>query len=720
MPDALAQFVDLVIVHPILTSLLASSVLVFVIFFVVPWIMLSRHLRQLGSQVAELRADDHPDPVHIKTADRRLKHLWDQYCSSLHQPDGAVNPKTGARAAVPYRSTLPAEAIFNSQAIFEGRIHTEFFKHLPGLLTGLGIIGTFLGLIDGLERSTGEGNTIQTAVLIGSVKSAFQVSASAIVLAMLITFFEKFAVARLYSRVEGLCQDIDVLFSAGVGEDYLARMVRASEESASQARILKDALVGELTTILERLTERQIEASSRQQAALQTQLVEAIDQSLKQPLGRIADGFNSFSGSQGDKITQSLQDSMSAFAVKLEELLGGQVGQAKDLQKQTVQALEAAILSFQSMAKQVGSAGESATSRMAEQLERVVANMAARDAAMGEQNRTVARDLQHSMSAAQAEASAGLSRAVAAIGQQVSGVLDGVQSQAGVALAHQQQQAAQASDAHIAQQERTQKATEAAMAAFQSLAQQLGSAGRTATTDMADQLGKAMTEMAGRQGQLNENMRALVDQMRGSVAQTQAETSGSIHQLLGDLGKQIAALVDVMGEGAVGMQQAAEQFTGSGKAIADVFERSRAVSIDLNQAAQTLKASSSDVQSVVGDYRAARETFGGLVEGLRGVVDIAKREASMTSDLVTRLESAAQKLVTAQGQADAYLAQLNRVLSEAHGSFSTQMLATLQKTNTEFHQHLAKSTSLLASTIADLDGTIIEFAPRSASRGKLS
>jgi hypothetical protein len=624
------------------------------------------------------------------------------------------------------------------------------------------------------------------------------------------------------------------------------------------SRILKDALVGELTTILERLTERQIEASSRQQAALQTQLVEAIDQSLKQPLGRIADGFNSFSGSQGDKITQSLQDSMSAFAVKLEELLGGQVGQAKDLQKQTVQALEAAILSFQSMAKQVGSAGESATSRMAEQLERVVANMAARDAAMGEQNRTVARDLQHSMSAAQAEASAGLSRAVAAIGQQVSGVLDGMQSQAGVALAHQQQQAAQASDAHIAQQERTQKATEAAMVAFQSLAQQLGSAGRTATTDMADQLGKAMTEMAGRQGQLNENMRALVDQMRGSVAQTQAETSGSINLLLGELSKQIAALVEVlraeaatssaasrdalaavsgqiashttqlsqstagavetmgsaaalahsqsfeavgmlvrdlkqevvavtgslqaaaqassaaqrdsisgfaaharqsvndlaarvaaqttavdqaaqamrnavadlgssvnrnvtlMGEGAVGMQQAAEQFTGSGKAIADVFERSRAVSIDLNQAAQTLKASSSDVQSVVGDYRAARETFGGLVEGLRGVVDIAKREASMTSDLVTRLESAAQKLVTAQGQADAYLAQLNRVLSEAHGSFSTQMLATLQKTNTEFHEHLAKSTSLLASTIADLDGTIIEFAPRTVSRGKTS
>ncbi|KVL17931.1 hypothetical protein WS95_18650 [Burkholderia sp. MSMB1826] len=49
-----------------------------------------------------------------------------------------------------WRSTALAETFFTDQAIVDSRLKTDFFKHLPGVLTGLGIIGTFLGLIKGL------------------------------------------------------------------------------------------------------------------------------------------------------------------------------------------------------------------------------------------------------------------------------------------------------------------------------------------------------------------------------------------------------------------------------------------------------------------------------------------------------------------------------------------------------------------------------------------
>ena len=94
MPEAYAQFIELVTIHPVLTSLLVAAIPAFIAYFVTPWLMLGRQLRQFSDQIAELRTDDLPDPIHIEPTDTRLKHLWAQYCLSLHQPDGGVNSKS--------------------------------------------------------------------------------------------------------------------------------------------------------------------------------------------------------------------------------------------------------------------------------------------------------------------------------------------------------------------------------------------------------------------------------------------------------------------------------------------------------------------------------------------------------------------------------------------------------------------------------------------------
>lgn len=45
------------------------------------------------------------------------------------------------------RATVPAETFFTEQALVDTPLRTEFFKHVPGILTGIGIIGTFYGLL---------------------------------------------------------------------------------------------------------------------------------------------------------------------------------------------------------------------------------------------------------------------------------------------------------------------------------------------------------------------------------------------------------------------------------------------------------------------------------------------------------------------------------------------------------------------------------------------
>ena len=308
MLNSLTDYYLIASKSPALAVLLVVATIVFLLFFIIPSLRLRVKLSGFIRKVRTLKQSKQSNARQMAVGDRRLGHLWQQFLETLHLPTSEIDPRTGTSLNAGYRATMPAEVIFNAQSVFEGRIYTEFFKHLPGLLTGLGIIGTFTGLIQGLGSATAGGAPLDTPLLISSVRDAFYVSATAITLAMIITFIEKFLVASLHRAVEQLCQQIDVLYAAGVGEEYLSRLVQASEESASQARILKDALVGDLRAILEGLTNQQIQAAAVQQDTLKRELVSAIDQGMRQPLEELTQGLGQFRDQQGSKLTEGLKE----------------------------------------------------------------------------------------------------------------------------------------------------------------------------------------------------------------------------------------------------------------------------------------------------------------------------------------------------------------------------------------------------------------------------
>jgi hypothetical protein len=183
---------------------------------------------------------------------------------------------------------------------------------------------------------------------------------------------------------------------------------------------------GELSSILERLTKRQIDAAAVQQSNLERQLVAAIDQGVRQPIGELAQSFGRFRQQQGQELSQSLQDSMAAFADKLEQVLGGQVRHAKDLQHQALLALEKAIGAFQAMAAEVGRAGASATASMSSQLDKAIADMAAGQEQMTTTMRAFVDELRRAIVQAQTETGRGVERLVAELGEVVRRTLGSV------------------------------------------------------------------------------------------------------------------------------------------------------------------------------------------------------------------------------------------------------------------------------------------------------
>ena len=148
---------------------------------------------------------------------------------------------------------------------------------------------------------------------------------------MFITLLEKIAITQLNSKVETLNQLLDGLFEAGAGEEYLSRLVKSSESSASHAALLKDALVGELKQILVELTEQQIQANhATQQYQINTQreLTEqqiAATNSLLIPLERIGNELGGERQDNGTAVQKMLSDVMAAFTQQVKDLFGNQL-----------------------------------------------------------------------------------------------------------------------------------------------------------------------------------------------------------------------------------------------------------------------------------------------------------------------------------------------------------------------------------------------------------
>ena len=968
--------------QPYLPLIIVSLILAFIFLYLIPALFLLHGLMKINKNLRKFKRDNNIEyPTEIFKIRKLFIHLWAEYQQTLHE-QRALNSKTGIEELVAIRSTASAEIFFNPSVLVDNQLHTEFFKHLPGILTGLGIIGTFLGLIHGLQAFQINENTeiIRQSLehLLHGVYEAFLVSMAAIFFAMLVTIIEKSLLSKLYGKVEELCFLIDSLYESGAGEEYLQRLVKSSESSASQASIIKDALVGELKEILHEVTQRQIQSTLSSQQQLGDQFRDSIQAGISQPLQKIAAGFDDQRESNGRDLSSALNDVFVGFTQRLQDLFGGQTAGIYELQQQTVEALQATVKQFQQMATNIDSTGRNTTNAMTETLAQAMKAMEFRQQAMNEQMADFLGQIRTMSQASQNETGQKLQTLLGNLGQQMTKMVAELQAQSRSANDDHQGRQQQMADAtitaitalssgvqtslqtmqrqltgmlnHLDQQthstaaqnteqqrqlaEQNQRAVQALTSSVDQtvskvsaqtadmlaklagtvesqqatiadvvtrMVAELQTQARAANDDhqgrqqqLADATIAAITALSGgvqsslqtMQGQLTgmlthleqqtqstaaqnteqqrqlaeQNQRAVqaltssVDQTVGKVSaqtadmlaklagtvesqqatiadvvtrmvaelQTQARSANDDHQgrqqqladatiaaitalssgvqtslqtmqgqltgMLDHLAQQthstaahqqeqqrqltvhnqqavsaltasvnetvdkvstettemlakltglveshqraaaeavrsIQAAINQMSEVTTsalrGMNQGAENliiatddFSKAGQSVAGVLHEATGVATKLSLSADAVSISTRAMETIVGDYSTVRQQLNDMIQALKGTVESAHKEASLTADVLTRIDHATQKLATAQNQADRYLAQVSEVLEETHQQFASSMQNTLNVANKQFFQHLTDATALLRGSIEELDAALGNVSTR--------
>jgi hypothetical protein len=122
-------------------------------------------------------------------------------------------------------STRRAEEIFTQDTLLTHRVNLAFYSQLPSLVTGIGLLLTFLALFIGLSKLHADGHEIVGIQgLINGLAGKFLTSIVGLIAANLFTLIEKPMVFRLMNEHHSFLSLIDKLFPRKTMEQMLEQL----------------------------------------------------------------------------------------------------------------------------------------------------------------------------------------------------------------------------------------------------------------------------------------------------------------------------------------------------------------------------------------------------------------------------------------------------------------------------------------------------------------
>lgn len=210
-------------------------------------------------------------------------------------------------------SISPASDFFNMSNLIS-EINVPFYQNLSGICTGIGILGTFLGLTVGLATiNTADNDALTKSVrnLLEGMNTAFITSVLGLLVAVFFTYFTPKLLKNLEQAVQDLANRIDQLFTIRTAESWLAKNY---EETQQQTMVLKrfdtelamkvgDALDNSLEKTLKPVMEKLLESIT----LLNTSGIEAVGKTIAANAGTEMKAF----AQTLEKMQQTLENLVS-------------------------------------------------------------------------------------------------------------------------------------------------------------------------------------------------------------------------------------------------------------------------------------------------------------------------------------------------------------------------------------------------------------------------
>lgn len=617
--------------------------------------LLNNQLDKIISGIKDIKQLD--ESIYRQQLDKLLKnssfnHAWDMYQNTLHDEKES---KDGEDFLVRSKATASSEYFFSQSLLIDTPLNIEFFKHLPSLMTGIGIIGTFAGLLMGLLQfdPSGDPANVQNSLdlLLHGVSEAFVASGFAILMAMFVTWKEKAWLRTCYAKLEDLTTAIDALFDADdVGEVYLTKLLKSAEESATQAKQLKESFVDDLKAMMANLA---IE-NRKSQTEMAAQIGQSITDSLQAPLEKIASSVQQVSGDQGSAVQDLVTDVLTAFMNRLETTFGSQMTGMSEMMAQSVSAMREMQQGFNQLIQDMSSTNEATSKALEQQMFNMLSGIEQKQQEMGTTLNSMLDQVQHSVSKIGETGT----EAAQQMGFQVADMITQMNSKIGGMMSDITQQRIE-QDRVISENQQALHQT---------------------TTGLMDNLTEQITRL------LQESQAAIQSSRENIEKLTQVSTSS----------------ITGMNDGAEKMRLAAERFTTAGQSLSSITEQSSTLLAQVNTVSSNLANTTNQLRTLVTDYQQSRDSVNQAIQTLEKTIERAQREAGMSSQMLADMKQMTDALGQVRQDMQDYLSQVNDVLVKGFDSFGAAVESSLTRALGTFDNTLEQAVKRLASGIEGL------------------
>jgi hypothetical protein len=235
------------------------------------------------------------------------------------------------------RRTVNAEEVFQESILGPAFLSSRLMLAIPAILTGFGVLGTFIGLQLGIG-----GLSLDSAELLSSVKLlvsgcavAFSSSVWGVGASVAFSFFEKVFEGIAIARVRRIQLGVDNLFPRYVPEEAMSELERTSRGTEDLLKGLAVAIGAEMQTAIGRLgteiKDAVSSATSEGHAPLMHKSAELLSNALaaelvklKEQIGQMSEQFSERFNGTSDGLLKSVQ----GFQPTVEALTGA-VGDAQ-------------------------------------------------------------------------------------------------------------------------------------------------------------------------------------------------------------------------------------------------------------------------------------------------------------------------------------------------------------------------------------------------------
>ena len=342
--------------------------------------ILSSVLEKYKTEIQENYKDGHLDISNkyielleeINDTNPKLQKLWKEFDESL------IKKFDGDFFIV--RNSIDAEYFFNKKNLIT-HLGSKMFSSIPGILLGIGLMGTFIGLYFALiQLDVSNAAKLQDSIktLINMVGVKFAASIWGLGLSIIFTFMDKFLESSLEQKLERIQIMIDQIFIRETAEQNLDSILLQNTQQTKALNGLATSLTEKISAEFNTTLIPKIALMNSHFENMPQQISQSINETFQKPLEKLSDTVENLTTNQAEKSNEALENIIKEFLKELKSAAGDEgeklkvaSTQSQDILLATSKQLQNTFTSMQNMFQEQQTISNARDSKILEDLNEI-------------------------------------------------------------------------------------------------------------------------------------------------------------------------------------------------------------------------------------------------------------------------------------------------------------------------------------------------------------